>query len=84
MIGASATKIIWIVITALIGMFGISSALEGYSFRKTSVPERVLFIIGGLLCILPETRSDIIGLVVIASLVVFELVMNKRKATAVN
>lgn len=82
-IGASAGKIIWIVSTALIGMFGISSALEGYSFRKTSIVERILFIAGGLLCIIPETRSDIVGLVVIAALVIFEIITNKRSSKSV-
>ena len=82
MIDASVGGLLWIVATALIGMFGISSGLEGYSFRRTSVAERILFVIGGLLCILPESRSDVIGLATIAALVLFQLLMNMRKKKA--
>ena len=37
MIDASVGSILWIIFTALIGMFGISVALEGYGFRKTGL-----------------------------------------------
>lgn len=82
MIGASAGNILWIIFTALIGMFGISVALEGYGLRKTGlfsdtnmnpaviktfdVVERIAFAVGGLLCVIPETSTDIAGLIVIA------------------
>ena len=82
MIHASAPGLLWIVTTALIGMFAISSGLEGYSFRHSSLPERILFIAGGLLCILPESRSDIIGLVLIAGLIAFQLLRQKMQKKA--
>ena len=51
MIDANALQLIYILITALIGMFGISVALEGYGFGFTSnIIERILFAAGGLLC----------------------------------
>lgn len=78
MIHASVGNVIWIVFTALIGMFGVSSALEGYVFRRTSMAERVLFLVGGLLCIIPESRTDIVGLLIIAVLVAFQLILNAR------
>lgn len=76
MIHASVGNVIWIVFTALIGMFGVSSALEGYVFRRTGMAERALFLVGGLLCIIPESRTDIVGLVIIAVLVTFQLIRN--------
>ncbi|MDE6774656.1 MAG: TRAP transporter large permease subunit, partial [Treponemataceae bacterium] len=78
MIHASVGNVIWIVFTALIGMFGVSSALEGYVFRRTSMAERALFLVGGLLCIIPESRTDIVGLLIIAVLVAFQLILNAR------
>ncbi len=80
MIGASAGRLVWIVFTALIGMFGISSGLEGWAFKKAGIVERVLFIVGGLLCIIPESRSDIAGLAIIAVLTGFQLIMRRRAA----
>lgn len=81
MIHASVGNVIWIVFTALIGMFGVSSALEGYVFRRTGMAERALFLVGGLLCIIPESRTDIVGLVIIAVLVAFQLIRNARGRT---
>ena len=78
MINASVGNVIWIVFTALIGMFGVSSALEGYVFRRTGMAERALFLAGGLLCIIPESRTDIVGLLIIAVLVMFQLIQNAR------
>ncbi|MBD5448431.1 MAG: TRAP transporter permease [Treponema sp.] len=78
MINASVGNVIWIVFTALIGMFGVSSALEGYVFRRTGMAERGLFLVGGLLCIIPESRTDIVGLLIIAVLVMFQLIQNAR------
>ena len=93
MINATALTIIFIVITALIGMFGISVALEGYGFKNTGffygtnaskgvivtfdVIERLLFALGGFLCVIPETKSDIIGLSLMAILIVYQLILKK-------
>lgn len=78
LINASAVSVLVIIITSLIGMFGISVALEGYAFRKISIVERILFAIGGLLCVMPESRTDVLGLVIMAVLVVLQIVMRNR------
>lgn len=78
LINASAVSVLVIIITSLIGMFGISVALEGYAFRNISIVERILFAIGGLLCVMPESRTDVLGLVIMAVLVVLQIVMRKR------
>lgn len=93
MIDASISRILFIIATALIGMFGISVALEGYGFNFTGlmhgtdkpaaliaafdVIERVLFAAAGLLCVIPETRSDIIGLSMMAVLIVYQIVVKR-------
>lgn len=68
-----------IALTALIGMFGISVALEGYAFKNISIIERILFAICGMLCILPNHLTDFIGIGVMAILIAIQLIM-KRKA----
>ena len=93
MIDASVGRILFIIATALIGMFGISVALEGYGFNFTGIMhgtdkpaaviitfdviERVLFAAAGLLCVIPETRSDIIGLSMMAVLIVYQIVVKR-------
>lgn len=84
MIDGTFGGILWIIITALIGMFGISSALEGYSFRNTFIFERIIFAAAGLLCVIPETRSDIIGLSLMAILIVFQFILKNRKGSTIN
>lgn len=93
MIDASIGRILFIIATALIGMFGISVALEGYGFNFTGilhgsnkskgliitfdVIERVLFATAGLLCVIPETRSDIIGLSMMAVLIAYQIIAKR-------
>lgn len=93
MIDASIGRILFIIATALIGMFGISVALEGYGFNFTGllhgsskpaglvitldVIERVLFATAGLLCVIPETRSDIIGLSMMAVLIAYQIIVKR-------
>ena len=78
MINTNFTSVLFIAITAIIGMFGFSSALEGYCFRHISVLERILFAVAGILCVIPESRSDLIGIVIIAMSIVYEIIRNRN------
>ncbi|AEM22881.1 TRAP transporter, 4TM/12TM fusion protein [Brachyspira intermedia PWS/A] len=82
MINTTIADVIPILITSLIGMFGVSAGLEGYVFRKCKAYERILFIIAGLLSIYPEFYSDIIGIAVIAILVIIQIVTKNKMNTA--
>ena len=78
MIDANAVQLSYILLTALIGMFGISVALEGYGFGFTSnIVERLLFAAGGLLCVIPEGMTDVIGLCMLAVLCTFQIICRK-------
>lgn len=80
MIDANALQLIYILITALIGMFGISVALEGYGFGFTSnIIERILFAAGGLLCVIPEGMTDVIGLCMLAVLCAFQIIRRRLR-----
>ena len=69
-----------ICVTALIGMFALSAALEGYCFRHETILERAIFAAAGIMCILPTHSTDIIGIAILAALIVFQLVMKKKDA----
>lgn len=93
MINASAVTVIYIALTAIIGMFGISVALEGYGFGNTGmfygrnmnkavivtfdVIERIIFAIGGILCVIPESRTDFIGLIIMVAACAFQIIRKK-------
>ena len=66
LIDTTALQIVQIVITSIIGMVGISTAMEGYLFTHANKIERIVFLIGGLLLIDPGAYSDITGLVIVA------------------
>ena len=70
--------VILIVITSLIGMFGVSAGLEGYMIRNTSWWERLLCIAGGLLLIYPGLVTDTIGLVLVGLVLVIQILENRH------
>ena len=70
--------VILIVITSLIGMFGVSAGLEGYMIRNTSWWERLLCVAGGLLLIYPGLVTDVIGLVLVGLVLVIQLFENRH------
>ncbi|ADK30964.1 TRAP transporter permease [Brachyspira pilosicoli] len=82
MINTTFVEVIPILITSLIGMFGVSAGLEGYVFRKCNFIERILFIVAGLLSIYPEFYTDIIGIGLIAALIILQIITRKKKAIA--
>jgi TRAP-type uncharacterized transport system fused permease subunit len=64
----------WIIFSffiALIGVFALGIALEGYLFGRCSAVERAAFAVAGLMCVYAEIVSDIIGVVAIFALVYF-------------
>ena len=67
------------VVTALVGLFGIAAALNGNLFKRIPVLLRVVVAVGGLCMMIPDTPTDIAGIVVIA-LVVAVQYMGARKA----
>ncbi len=54
-------EVILICITSVVGIFGVSSALEGYMVTNMKWYERVLGAVGGLLLIYPGIVTDAIG-----------------------
>lgn len=78
-INTNAIQVVAIIITSLIGIFGISAGIRGYAFRNMTTIERILIIIGGLCLIFPETITDIIGLLTVGILIVIQLNTKKIK-----
>ena len=75
--------VILIVITSLIGIFGVSAGLEGYILRNASWWERIASVAGGLLLIYPGIVTDLIGLALVGFVVVIQ-VLEKRRDSKVN
>ena len=82
LIETNALEVIQISLTSLIGIFGVSSGLEGYLFVKMNPVIRAVFVIGGLMLIVPSLMTDLIGLGLIAAACVFQFTMGKKAVAA--
>ncbi|MFS0674171.1 TRAP transporter permease [Ornithinibacillus sp. 179-J 7C1 HS] len=76
LVDVTAVKLIIGILTALIGMAGVSSAVIGYFICHSRVWERVILLVGGLMMIIPEVITSIIGF---ALLVVVWFIQRQRE-----
>ena len=75
-------QVVSIIITSLVGIFGVASALEGFIFVKMNPVQRVMAAAGGLLLIDPRVLTDIIGIALVAVVIGWQ-VFTKKRGTAV-
>ena len=71
--------IVLICVTSLVGIFGVSAALEGYLLSSMKWYERILSAAGGLLLIYPGIVTDVIGLVLVGSVVLIQIIFKKSR-----
>ena len=82
LIDVTAFGIIQIVITSLVGIFGVAAAMNGFLFKKLEWPFRVLICIGGLLMMDPTAITDIIGIVLFAAVFAWQYFGAKKERAA--
>ena len=75
-------QVVQICITSLLGIFGIAAALNGYLFRPLNPLFRILMAIGGLGMMIPGTVTDVIGLVLVGGIYIYQRMSSKTSATA--
>ena len=78
LIDTTAGQVILICVTSLIGIFGVSAALEGYLKTRMAWYERVASCIGGLMLIFPGVTTDIIGVTLVALVFVIQFASAKK------
>ena len=71
-------QVIQIVITSLLGLFGVAAALNGFLFRAINPLFRVLIAIGGMGMMIPGTVTDLIGLALVAGIYIYQRQTAKR------
>ena len=82
LIDVTAFGIIQIVITSLVGIFGVAAAMNGFLFKKLEWPFRVLICIGGLLRMDPTAITDVIGIVLFAAVFAWQYFGAKKERAA--
>ena len=75
---AIAGKMLFITVTALLGLFGVAAALNGFLFRWIPVWARLLLAVGGLLMLHPGLVTDACGLLLLAVSTLFLKTTSKQ------
>ena len=77
-VDTTAWEVITISVTAFVGIFGVSAALEGYLRGHMSWYLRVISAAGGLLLIIPGVITDVIGIVLVGMMVLCQFFISKK------
>ena len=75
-------NIIWTLVTALIGVAGIAGGASTWFLRRTALWERVALVVGGLLLVYSNIMFDVIGIVLVGIVVIWQRLSLKRMAAA--
>ncbi len=67
LIDAHPLQIAQIAVTSLIGIIGVSSGVSGYLLTEESLLERLMFLVGGVMMVIPGSFTDLIGLGVLVA-----------------
>ena len=73
-------QVVQIVLSSLVGLFGVAAALNGFLYRPINPLFRLALVAGGLSMMIPGTLTDVIGLAVVAAVVLLQRAAAKREA----
>ena len=74
----SAFQVVQICISALLGIFGVAAALNGFLYRHIPMLLRVVIAAGGLCMLIPGTVSDLVGFVLVAGVLLYQRFTARR------
>ena len=72
-------EIVLICATALLGIFGVAAALNGYLYGHLNPILRVIICAGGLSMLVPGIMSDLIGLILVGFVVTVQYMKRDLK-----
>ena len=82
LINTTPFEVVQIVLSSLLGLFGVATALNGFLYRPVNPLLRLLLAAGGLGMMVPGLASDIIGLAIVVGTILFQRSGAKRQANA--
>ena len=83
LIDTTASSVVVIYATALIGIVAVAAALEGYLLTDMKIWERIMFIAGGIMLISPGGMTDAIGLGMIAVVMILQVISQRKEKALV-
>ena len=75
---APPTEVIWVFVTAMVGIFALSAACIGWLFVDLKGLERLIFLSASLMLIQPSWKSDGAGFIICALITTFIFFRAKR------
>ena len=70
-----------VIVTSLIGLFGVAAGLNGHLFKRVPALLRVVLIAAGICMMVPEAVSDVVGFVAVALIFMWQFFGAKRQNT---
>ena len=79
---SGAFQVVQICISALLGIFAVAAALNGFLYRTIPAVLRLALLAGGLGMLIPGTITDVLGFVVVGGVILYQRTMAKRQSAA--
>lgn len=76
----SPITILYTAATAIVGVIFMSAGFQGFFIMKLNWAERIILLAGGLLTVVPETFTDMVGFVVIIAFIAVKSIQKKQAA----
>ena len=80
LIDTTVLQVVLVVITSVIGIFGVAAGLNGYLLHHMNPLARLIIAAGGLLMMDPSLVTDLVGLVLLAAAIGWQLLSRKKAA----
>ena len=78
LIDVTALKVVQIIVTSLIGIFGVAAAMNGFLFKKISWPVRIVICVAGLMMMDPTVITDVVGIVLMALVLTLQFLAARK------
>jgi TRAP-type uncharacterized transport system fused permease subunit len=68
--------------TAAVGIMALAGAFQGWLFRRTTLYERAMLFIAGVMLVYPKALFDIIGFALVAAVLIMQWLRGRNEARA--
>ena len=82
LIDTTAIQVVLVVVTSIIGIFGVAAALNGHLFKHMNILARIAIGAGGLMMLDPRPLTDLFGIILLAAVVVAQYLLAKKSKGA--
>ena len=80
LIDVTPLGVVQIIITSLVGIFGVAAAMNGYLYRKLNWAARIAICVAGLMMMDPGLVTDVIGIALMAVIMLIQYLGAKKSA----